>query len=267
MLYLVKFQIILAGKMCKERRIMCESSNKIRVSPYPLRSTRTNKLKAIESPIETEWEDVRCVICMEPPHDAVLLTCSSSLNGCRPYMCGTSVRHSNCFKQFSRNNRKKHSNTKTLHCPLCRGEVFETKKAAKTTRRFMNAKPRSCPVDDCEFSATYSHLNKHLKTEHRGIVPTKVDPQRQCRWEMMERHAEYVNLMTAAGIPHMSEVVHHQLPNNHHLPMFHVNFNGTLQNLIGPSNVSNGFSLVNHASLFIPTLQFRPMDMYRGRNP
>ncbi|CAA0344041.1 unnamed protein product [Arabidopsis thaliana] len=255
--------------MCKERRIVCESSNKIRVSPYPLRSTRTNKLKAIESPIdESNWEDVRCMICMEPPHEAVLLTCSSSLNGCRPYMCGTSFRHSNCFKQFCRNNRKKRSNTKTLHCPLCRGEVLETKKASKTARRFMNAKPRSCPVDGCEFSGTYAHLNKHLKTEHQGLVPAKVDPQRQSRWEMLVRHAEYVNLMSAAGIPHMSGVVHHQLPNNHHLPMFQVGFSGTMQNLNGPSNVSNGFGPVNYPPVFVPRLQFRPVfDMYRGRIP
>lgn len=47
-----------------------------------------------------EWDDTRCPICMEPPHNAVLLKCSSHENGCRPYMCNTSYRHSNCLDQF-----------------------------------------------------------------------------------------------------------------------------------------------------------------------
>eukprot|EP00250_Pteridium_aquilinum_P021530 c25154_g1_i2 orf=327-1490(-) len=44
-----------------------------------------------------DWEDVTCPICMEYPHNAVLLLCSSHDKGCRPYMCNTSYRHSNCL--------------------------------------------------------------------------------------------------------------------------------------------------------------------------
>ncbi|KAG7572307.1 hypothetical protein ISN44_As09g006750 [Arabidopsis suecica] len=246
--------------MPKENRIMCESSNKVRVSPYPLRSSRTDKQKSSESPIETSWEDVRCVICMEPPHNAVLLTCSSSSSGCHPYMCDTSVRHSNCFKQFRKKNRTKRLSTKTLQCPLCRGEIFETTKVTSTARRFMNAKPRSCSVEDCKFSGTYAQLNTHLKTEHRGIVPPKVDPQRQQRWEMMERDAEYVELMTAAEIPHATEVVHQQLPNDHHNPhVFRVTVNGTIWNLIDPSQGRNGLGITNYTPM-----QFLPLSMYGG---
>ncbi|KAL9224467.1 hypothetical protein vseg_000496 [Gypsophila vaccaria] len=47
-----------------------------------------------------EWEDARCPVCMEHPHNAVLLICSSYHKGCRPYMCDTSYRHSNCLDQF-----------------------------------------------------------------------------------------------------------------------------------------------------------------------
>lgn len=47
-----------------------------------------------------DWEDVTCPICMETPHNAVLLKCSSYDKGCRPYMCDTSHRHSNCLDQF-----------------------------------------------------------------------------------------------------------------------------------------------------------------------
>ncbi|KAH7447528.1 hypothetical protein KP509_01G110300 [Ceratopteris richardii] len=37
---------------------------------------------------------------MEFPHNAVLLCCSSHEKGCRPYMCNTSYRHSNCLDQY-----------------------------------------------------------------------------------------------------------------------------------------------------------------------
>ncbi|KAL5542913.1 hypothetical protein UlMin_010623 [Ulmus minor] len=47
-----------------------------------------------------EWEEARCPVCMEHPHNAVLLICSSQEKGCRPYMCDTSYRHSNCLDQF-----------------------------------------------------------------------------------------------------------------------------------------------------------------------
>ncbi|KAI5062908.1 hypothetical protein GOP47_0021455 [Adiantum capillus-veneris] len=47
-----------------------------------------------------EWEGVLCPVCMETPHNAVLLHCSSHDKGCRPYMCDTSYRHSNCLDQY-----------------------------------------------------------------------------------------------------------------------------------------------------------------------
>lgn len=53
-----------------------------------------------------EWDDAMCPICMECPHNAVLLLCSSYDKGCCPYMCDTSYRHSNCLDQY----RKPRSN-------------------------------------------------------------------------------------------------------------------------------------------------------------
>eukprot|EP00252_Welwitschia_mirabilis_P021211 TRINITY_DN5367_c0_g1_i1.p1 TRINITY_DN5367_c0_g1~~TRINITY_DN5367_c0_g1_i1.p1 ORF type:complete len:505 (-),score=87.87 TRINITY_DN5367_c0_g1_i1:423-1937(-) len=47
-----------------------------------------------------EWDNAICLICLEHPHNAVLLLCSSYDKGCRPYMCDTSSRHSNCLDQF-----------------------------------------------------------------------------------------------------------------------------------------------------------------------
>lgn len=47
-----------------------------------------------------ELDDARCPICMEHPHNAVLILCSSHDQGCRSYMCDTSYRHSNCLDQY-----------------------------------------------------------------------------------------------------------------------------------------------------------------------
>ncbi|KAG2325970.1 hypothetical protein Bca4012_040562 [Brassica carinata] len=185
--------------MPKERPV---PSNMTRVSPYPLRSSRTQRENQAESPIQNqgpgEWEDIKCVICMEPPHNAVLLKCSSFSKGCRTYMCDTSGRHSNCFKQYWRKNRNRF--TKAIRCPNCRGEVKETIKVS-AARRYFNAKPRSCAFEGCTFSGTYTQIEKHLKGDHPRFTRPLVDPVRQRAWDEMQRAAEYTEIMTAAGLP------------------------------------------------------------------
>ncbi|KAJ4915874.1 hypothetical protein Rs2_01424 [Raphanus sativus] len=221
--------------MLKERQVLPDSSNKNRMSPYPLRSCRSKKQKEeAESPLEpesvSEWEDVRCVICMEPPHNAVLLQCSSFSKGCRAYMCDTSARHSNCFKQYRRNkkntSRSSSSGSKTLSCPYCRGEVHGTVKST-SARRFMNARPRGCSMDDCEFSGTYSQLKTHLKAEHPGFTAPKLDDpwEHRSMWEEVER-AEFIEMINArqrweaeqrllAG--HLYQLPHHHHHHHHHM--------------------------------------------------
>ncbi|CAF2258384.1 uncharacterized protein LOC106387563 [Brassica napus] len=186
--------------MHKERQVSPVSSTRNnRASPYPLRSSRSKKQKEAESPplaseSVSEWEDVRCVICMEPPHNAVLLQCSSFSKGCRAYMCDTSSRHSNCFKQY-RGNKK--TSSKTLKCPYCRGEVHGTMKST-SARRFMNARPRCCSMDECDFSGTYAQLKTHLRAEHPGFITPMMDPEEHT-WEQLQRdrEAEYVETLNA----------------------------------------------------------------------
>lgn len=50
--------------------------------------------------IHKEWDEILCSICMDHPHNAVLLRCSSHEKGCRSYICDTSYRHSNCLDRF-----------------------------------------------------------------------------------------------------------------------------------------------------------------------
>ena len=90
--------------MPKDRRDRSVSYDRYRASPFPCSSSR-GRPSPPRKPSETEkevkeWEEARCPVCMEHPHNAVLLLCSSNDKGCRPYMCDTSYRHSNCLDQF-----------------------------------------------------------------------------------------------------------------------------------------------------------------------
>uniref|UniRef100_A0ACD5U8W8 Uncharacterized protein n=2 Tax=Avena sativa TaxID=4498 RepID=A0ACD5U8W8_AVESA len=69
--------------------------------------------------LHMEWDRISCPICMEQPHNAVLLICSSYKNGCRCYICNTSHRHSNCLDRFREMNgdskvRDSHSTSSVL---------------------------------------------------------------------------------------------------------------------------------------------------------
>ncbi|KAL8253665.1 hypothetical protein R6Q59_031886 [Mikania micrantha] len=85
--------------------------------------------------------------CTEYPHIVVLLLCLSHNKACRPYMCGTRSRYSNCLDQYKKAYAKttslsppqltttynspvsdswpveKHEQVTELACPLCRGQV------------------------------------------------------------------------------------------------------------------------------------------------
>eukprot|EP00249_Psilotum_nudum_P023885 c29017_g2_i1 orf=346-1506(-) len=67
-----------------------------------------------------DWEDATCPICMDSPHNTVLLLCSSHDKGCRPYMCDTSYRHSNCLDQY----RKAHGTAAKTSVHVSAGETL-----------------------------------------------------------------------------------------------------------------------------------------------
>ncbi|KAL2933102.1 Ribosomal RNA large subunit methyltransferase K/L [Bienertia sinuspersici] len=61
---------------------------------------RSMSLDADMCGVPKEWDEALCPICMEHPHNAVLLLCTSHAKGCRSYICDTSYRHSNCLDRF-----------------------------------------------------------------------------------------------------------------------------------------------------------------------
>lgn len=216
--------------MPKVRRMRSPSIDCSESYPYPsisknLDLPRPNFGSADEM---KEWDDTRCPICMEIPHNTVLLKCSSYEKGCRPYMCNTSYRHSNCLDQFCKSfdshlssamleaipltstvshDRKTQSEPGNpsqcgsklqpkLICPLCRGGIYGYM-VSEPARRYMNCKKRSCSSETCEFQGTYPELRKHARLVHPSVRPSEVDPSRQLDWFRMERERDFEDLFSS----------------------------------------------------------------------
>ncbi|XP_057534875.1 uncharacterized protein LOC130813144 [Amaranthus tricolor] len=72
---------------------------------------RSMTLDADLCDVQKEWDEALCSICMEHPHNAVLLLCTSHSKGCRSYICDTSYRHSNCLDRFRKLKTESNSNS------------------------------------------------------------------------------------------------------------------------------------------------------------
>jgi Protein of unknown function (DUF1644) len=172
-------------------------------SPYsPSSSARRRASSPIKSKDTEEWDQVRCPVCMDHPHNSVLLHCSSHKNGCRPFICNTSTHLSNCLDQYRKSFSEPGSDVseskKTatmLPCPLCRGPVSKWI-VDDPARRYMDLKERSCSVESCEFSGVYSELRRHANVEHPTACPSDVDPERQRKWRTMERQRDLGDLFS-----------------------------------------------------------------------
>lgn len=161
-----------------------------------------------------EWKGATCPVCLEHPHDAVLLLCTSHHKGCRTYMCGTNYHHSNCLEHFKEAYAKEKlalgvstesvpslslsTNTQPaskqpcameLACPLCRGEV-KGWTVVEPARQYLNRKKRACMHDGCSFIGSYKELCKHVNSKHPSAKPREVDPALADEWKKFECETE-----------------------------------------------------------------------------
>lgn len=186
------------------------SSRRLRSAPpdapsYYQKATRAAKKNELKLTSEKkDWKHATCPICLERPHDAVLLLCSSHNKGCRPYMCGTNYHQSNCLEQFKNAYVKekpanevsiavaaasKKPKDVELACPICRGEV-KGWTVVEPARQFLNRKKRTCIHEDCSFIGSYKKLCKHVKGSHPSSKPREVDPARLAEWKELESAKE-----------------------------------------------------------------------------
>ncbi|KAF8089761.1 hypothetical protein N665_0497s0004 [Sinapis alba] len=175
-------------------------SRRIRARPYKSLSSNRHVARSVFAKNcskcleKGDYENVICSVCMECPHNAVLLLCSSHDKGCRPYMCGTSFRYSNCLDQYKKASTKLKStshqpNNKSelgnLICPLCRGQV-KGWTIVQPARDFLNLKKRICMQENCVFAGCFKELRKHMKMDHPCARPREVDPDVEQNWRRLE---------------------------------------------------------------------------------
>ncbi|GAV77892.1 DUF1644 domain-containing protein [Cephalotus follicularis] len=162
--------------------------------------------------LNTNWEDVSCPICLDFPHNCVLLQCSSYEKGCRPFVCDTNHLHSNCLDRYrtangmsfpSKSDVAPTDNTQPVisedncrpSCPLCRGEVNGWVVVDKA-RVHLDAKNRCCEEEQCTFAGTYLELQEHAQLEHPHSRPAKIDPARQLDWENFQQSSEIIDVFS-----------------------------------------------------------------------
>ncbi|GER34385.1 hypothetical protein STAS_10597 [Striga asiatica] len=176
-----------------------------------------------EIQLYTNWDDIKCPICLDSPHNAVLLQCSSNRNGCCSFVCDTDHLHSNCLNRFRQANNMPSKfvplsialyeagpklpsiaeNLQSLDlppggkpaCPLCRGEVSGWIVLDKV-RAHLDERKRYCEEDKCRFSGTFIELRKHARIEHPYSCPSKIDPARQLDWENFQQSAEIIDVLS-----------------------------------------------------------------------
>lgn len=169
--------------------------------------------------LHTKWDDVICLICLNFPHNCVLLQCTSCEKGCRPFVCDTDHLHSNCLDRYKEANgwlsgskswsavdNQQFQNsgpTSKPACPLCRGEVTGWTVVDRARKHF-DVKKRCCEEEKCSFIGTYLELQKHAEVEHPHAFPSKVDPARKLDWENLQRSSELIDLLA---------MIHSEVPN------------------------------------------------------
>ncbi|WCJ40604.1 hypothetical protein M5689_021518 [Euphorbia peplus] len=202
-----------------------------------------------------KWEDAICPICLDHPHNAVLLKCSSYDNGCRPFMCNTSSRHSNCLNQFHKSG--------VLACPLCRGQITGWS-VIEAAREFMDSKTRTCSTETCDFSGNYMELRKHARSKHPTVKPSAVDSERQREWVRLERERNHLDLRSMLPRINSNEqeetLIYDEMETE-------VSYNNNIQGAVAVHghDHNNGGMMVDGILCFDSIIQRLP-SYYRARN-
>lgn len=194
------------GKKCSSRQL--RSHNRRLFSQCNFKRVANKELAATE---KCAWKDSICPVCLECPHNAVLLLCSSHDKGCRPYICATNYHHSNCLDQLidSRRSSKDCEDLDSIEltCPLCRGEV-KGYTLVEPAREQLNQNKRSCMQDGCSYMGSYGELCKHVRKKHPSVKPHSVDPVHTYRWRRLLFRSSLQDMICATSSPMVRRVLY-----------------------------------------------------------
>ncbi|XP_020592229.1 uncharacterized protein LOC110032809 isoform X2 [Phalaenopsis equestris] len=185
--------------------------------------SRTSLKKLLDDDILLHsWDDVTCPICLDVPHNGVLLHCSSYNNGCRAFLCDTDQTHSNCLTRFrSAFGVPKSAECQTTSmaddsiqlipsnceslptCPLCRGEVAGWA-IIREARAYFDTKVRRCEEQHCSYVGNFVQLQSHMQLKHPNSHPAEIDPAHQLDWENFQQSSAIIDVLTTihAEVPH-----------------------------------------------------------------
>lgn len=120
--------------------------------------------------LQKEWDDVSCPICLDHPHNAVLLFCSSHEKGCRSYICDTSYRHSNCLDQFKKS-RVDHVDSSSLSSSLVQDNSTAEQNDQRIHQTLTSVSFLMSPSMTRNSNANHENLN-HAESSYRILSET-----------------------------------------------------------------------------------------------
>lgn len=166
--------------------------------------------------LDIDWEAITCSICLDFPHNVVLLQCSSYDKGCRPFMCDTDHKHSNCLERFKIAygvpavvkvtsaisgvtivclQEISSSPSSRPICPLCRGDVTGWL-IIDAARLYLNTKERCCEVKHCTYVGNFFELQKHAQIKHPHSCPSEIDPAQKSDWENFQQSSDIIDVLS-----------------------------------------------------------------------
>jgi len=162
--------------------------------------------------LHKELDEVSCPICLDRPHNAVLLLCSSNEKGCKSYICDTSYRHSNCLDQFKKSRGNSRSNaTLQSSMPINLVSSSTTTDASMTLRTHAFDGNENHNLNEIS-NDTFVRLPEELvdsesvqeRIEHEGVNANSPELSLSpgcplCRgtilgWEVVDEARKYLNL-------------------------------------------------------------------------
>ncbi|CAL5444065.1 unnamed protein product [Camellia sinensis] len=189
-----------------------------RTSPYA-RSPKTTEQYGPKSSLqsvggdEKEWEEVRCPICMEHPHNAVLLLCSSherdvALTCATPASATRTVSTSSANHQPLPHHQQILLNKFLFTLPPITEELRNNNKTSSqegfmgdnSNQSFRAHSVGAKLTGTCDFSGTYSELRKHARLEHPFVRPSEADSRRQSDWMSLEHERDVQDIIGASGL-------------------------------------------------------------------
>lgn len=150
------------------------------------------------SVLHKEWDEALCPICMDHPHNTVLILCSSHDNGCRSYICDTSYRHSNCLDRFKKLVSDNNSSSSPL--PRDHDNLIET-----SDSNLIEVNGNQDPIDTVAYIELAGGPGENSQGIHETGDPENITDSRSslkcplCRgsvlgWEVVEDARNYLNM-------------------------------------------------------------------------